>query len=127
MPKFRSKFEEWIWKCAVKYKQKLKHEPFKIPYVIPESKHKYLPDFVLPNGIIVEAKGRLDISMRRKMEAVKRCNPDLDIRIVFQKAHQPLRKGAKTTYAEWATKAGFKWAEHNIPPYWWQEKRNPDG
>lgn len=123
-PNFRSKFEEWIHSVAVKYKNKLQFEPHYLKYTIHS---KYLPDFLLPNGIYVEAKGKFDAGMRKKMLAVKVCNPGLDIRFVFQNAQNKLRKGAKQRYWEWAEQHGFKWAEGTIPPSWWKEKKNNDG
>lgn len=97
----------------------MEHEPHFLPYVI---KGSYLPDFVLPNGIYVEAKGYLDAAACRKMKAVKASNPHLDIRFVFQKANGKRNKRAKLKNWEWAEKHGFPWAEGTIPLEWWKEK-----
>lgn len=121
-PKFRSKFEEDMYNTAKRSRKKLVHEPFFIPYVI---KGSYLPDFVLPNGIIVEAKGYLDAAACRKMKAVKASNPHLDIRFVFQNANGKRNRRAKLKNWEWAEKHGFKWAEGNIPLDWWKEEPRP--
>jgi hypothetical protein len=83
--------------------------------------HQYLPDMVLANGIHVEVKGHLDPDDRRKMIAVKKAHPNIEIRFVFQRAHNPLRKGAKMTYSQWADREGFKWAEGYIPESWYAE------
>jgi hypothetical protein len=84
----------------------------------------YLPDFIiLKNGIIVEAKGYLDAAACKKMLAVKRSNPDLDIRFVFQNANGKRNKRAKLKNWEWAEKHGFPWAEDTIPQAWLKEKR----
>ena len=120
--KFRSKFEESIWKDATKTKKKkLTYEPKdpRISYLIP---YWYLPDFVLPNGIIIEAKGWLRPRDRTKMRKVKEHNPDLDIRFVFQNPNGKITK-AKTSmkYWEWAEQLGFKWASTTIPEEWWNE------
>lgn len=119
-PTFRSKFEESIWNAAKRSRRSLKHEPFFIPYVI---KGSYLPDFTLPNGIIVEAKGYLDAAACRKMKAVKASNPYLDIRFVFQNANGKRNKRAKLKNWEWAEKHGFPWAEGTIPLSWFKEKK----
>lgn len=95
-------------------------EPHQVPYII---NGKYTPDFLLPNGIYVEAKGKLDRDTIRKMISVKKSNPHLDIRFVFMKANNPLRKGAKLRYWQWAEKHGFPWAEGTIPLEWWKEDR----
>ena len=79
----------------------------------------YTPDFYIPEtGIYVEAKGHLDKSDRMKMLLVKEQHPDLDIRFVFLRANNKIYKGSKTTYAQWATKHKFEWAEGSIPEEW---------
>jgi hypothetical protein len=120
-PTFRSKFEESIWDAALGSRKKLEHEPHFIPYVM---KGSYLPDFILPNGIYIEAKGYLDAAACRKMKAVKASNPNLEIRFVFQNANGKRNKRAKLRNWEWADKHGFKWAEGTIPLEWWKEKHS---
>ena len=44
----------------------------------------YTPDFVLPNGIIIETKGRFTADDRRKHAFIKLQHPKLDIRFVFE-------------------------------------------
>ena len=122
MNKFRSKFEEDIFKAAKRSRKKVEFEPFFVSYLI---KGSYLPDFVLPNGIIVEAKGYLDAAACRKMKAVKASNPHLDIRFVFQNANGKRNRRAKLKNWEWAEKHGFKYAEGTIPLDWWKEEPKP--
>ena len=103
-------------------------ETFSIRYAIPLSFHNYTPDFLLPNGIIVETKGLWKMEDRAKHLLVKVQYPELDIRIVFSRGKTPISPGAKTTCAEWATKHGFPWAEKLIPAEWAKEpgpKRKP--
>ena len=119
--KFRSGFEQRIWDSAKKRRRKMEYEPqsFRIQYSIP---YRYIPDFILPNGIIVEAKGYLRPRDRTKMRKVKEQNPELDIRLVFQRADQKLTKSKNSeTYGEWASRIGFPWAEGDIPLTWWEE------
>ena len=53
------------------------------------------------------------------MLAVKRDNPDLDIRFVFQKPFLTIYKGSKTTYAQWCEKHGFPWCSfYDLPIEW---------
>ena len=117
---FRSKLEAQVYNAARSSRKRLTFEDKAaiIPYSI---EYRYLPDFVLPNGIIVEVKGQLDVADRRKMVAVKKHRPDLDIRFVFGNARCRLSRHGKT-YGEWAEAAGFKWAEGLIPLDWWKEK-----
>ncbi len=94
-------------------------------YEEPATKHRYTPDFVLPNGIIIEAKGVLDAETREKHINIKRSNPDLDIRFVFQNPKNKIYKGSKTTYADWAEKNGFKCSTRQIPEAWFREPKKP--
>lgn len=68
----------------------------------------YTPDLLLPNGIIVEVKGKFDASKRNLMRQLVRCNPDRDIRFVFMRDNK--FGGAKTrkTYTDWARLAGVQ-------------------
>ena len=93
-------------------------------YIIPASKHKYTPDFTLYLGdriVYVESKGRLDPDARKKMLAVREAHPDVDLRILFQR-EQPIRKGSKAMYSDWARKSGFQYAfGDSIPEEWLSE------
>jgi len=92
------------------------YETLKLDYTI---KAVYSPDFILPNGVILEAKGYFKPEDRRKMLAVKKQHPELDIRLVFQAPYNTLSKKSKTTYAMWAEKNGFLWAIYNDIPLTW--------
>ena len=82
----------------------------------------YTPDFVLNNGIIIETKGLFTAADRRKHVAIKKQHPTLDIRFVFTNSNSKLRKGAKSTYAEWCIKKGFRYYDRIIPEDWLKEK-----
>lgn len=84
---------------------------------------EYTPDFRLPNGIFVEVKGVLRKEDRRKMVAVKRCNPDADIRFVFALASKAI-VGGKISHAKWAERNGFPWAEGHVPEEWIDEGKS---
>ena len=81
---------------------------------------EYIPDFMLPNGIIVEAKGWFDSTDRTKMLRVKQANPTRDIRFVFMSDNK-INPGSKLRYSDWCTKHGFKYAFKTIPESWWNE------
>ncbi len=84
-----------------------------------ESPRIYTPDFNLPNDIHVEFKGRFTAEDRRKMLEVKRAHPKMDLRIVFQRANARLSRSPKSmTYAIWASRHGFPWAEGLVPEEW---------
>jgi hypothetical protein len=96
------------------------YETFKIEYQVNETR-KYTPDFRLPNGIIVETKGRFVSDDRKKHLLIKQQRPDLDIRFVFSNSKAKLNKGAKSSYADWCNKNGFLFADKLIPEEWWNE------
>jgi hypothetical protein len=99
------------------------YEPCRIPYVIPESNHTYTPDFVLPNGIIVETKGRFTKADRDKHLLLKRQYPEMDLRFVFSNSKAKIRKGSITTYGIWCLKNGFLFADRLIPIEWVKESK----
>lgn len=118
-PRYKSKFEKVLGEQLVKLKAGALYEPFKLKYILDLT---YTPDWVLPNGIILEGKGLLDYETRRKMLAVKLANPDLDIRFIFMKGTNKIRKGSDTTYMDWAEQNGFKASDGYVPPEWIREK-----
>ena len=75
----------------------------------------YTPDYILKNGIIVEVKGRFVTADRRKHIEIKKQHPKLDIRFVFENSRNKIRKGAKTTYADWCIKNGFRYYDRIVP------------
>lgn len=95
------------------------YEQHKISYTKPATKHTYTPDFRLPNGIFIETKGRFVTEDRKKHLLIKEQYPNLDIRFIFQNSKAKIRKGSKTTYADWCNKYGFKFADKTIPAEWY--------
>ena len=93
------------------------YESFKIEYEVQEFR-KYTPDFRLPNGIIIETKGRFVAADRKKHLLIQKQHPELDIRFVFTNSKAKLNKGAKSTYGEWCDKYGFLYADKWIPESW---------
>jgi hypothetical protein len=82
----------------------------------------YTPDFILFNGLIIETKGMFTAADRRKHLAIKKQHPSLDIRFVFENSRRKLRKGAKSSYAEWCIRYGFRYYDRIIPEEWLKEK-----
>tara|TARA_R110000765_G_scaffold117473_2_gene211209 strand:+ start:1328 stop:1726 length:399 start_codon:yes stop_codon:yes gene_type:complete len=93
------------------------YETMKIKWVLNENK-SYTPDFILPNGIIIESKGRFVSADRKKHLLVKQQHPKLDIRFVFSNSRGKINKGSKTTYGEWCDKHGFIYSDKRIPEEW---------
>ena len=114
--KFRSKLEERIATLLKTLGVSYEYESEKISYVI---QHHYTPDFVLPNHVYLEAKGYWAPEDRRKVLAVKKDNPDMDLRMVFQAPYNTISKRSKTTYAQWCEKHEIPWTHfHDIPLDW---------
>ena len=119
---YRSKFELSIAKDLNKRKQSFGYESESLRYIL---RKKYKPDFIINTSsgktLYCEAKGRFFKGDPEKMVAVRKCNPDKDIRFIFMNGFSKTRKGAKETMGEWATRNGFKWCETTIPAKWFQE------
>lgn len=97
------------------------YESFKVHYVSPERKHTYTPDFRLPNGIIIETKGRFMVADRQKHLLIQAQHPELDIRFVFTRSKTPISKTSTTTYADWCRKNGYLFADKAAPEAWLKE------
>jgi hypothetical protein len=74
----------------------------------------YTPDFNFYTSsgdyiFTLEAKGRFDGADRAKLKAVIKANPDIDLRMLFQK-DQPICKGSKTKYSTWCEKQKIPFA-----------------
>ena len=107
-----------------------------IYYVVPRRRASYKPDFVLPNGIILETKGLFDAEDRQKHLLIKEQYPDLDIRFVFSRSAttltkvmkivdgQKIRRENPTTYASWCKTHGFLFADGTPPLDWLNEPPN---
>src|SRR6056297_1858467 len=117
---FRSGLELKIAKQLNKRKVKYGYETEKIRWTLTEHK-VYTPDFILPNGVIIEGKGRFTASDRKKHLHIQRQHPDLDIRFVFSNSNNRILKGSKTTYGMWCEKNGFLYADNEIPEGWLYE------
>jgi hypothetical protein len=74
----------------------------------------YTPDFNFYSStsglylFTVEAKGKFDGADRSKLLAVRKANPDIDLRILFQR-DQAICKGSKTLYSTWCIKHNFEY------------------
>ena len=109
----RNKFEQRIYLQLKKSKLQFKYEAEKIPYVL--AGH-YIPDFIIHTSmgkVYIEAKGYFRPEAKRKMVAVKRQHPELDIRLVFYSASKQ--------NVRFAERHGFKYAIETIPKEWLEE------
>lgn len=117
---YRSGLEDKISKQLNESGVSFEYETLKIQYEVNETR-RYTPDFILPNGIIIETKGRFVAADRKKHLLIQQQHSELDIRFVFSNSRAKLSKGAKSTYGEWCEKHGFLYADKQIPQEWLNE------
>ena len=79
-----------------------------IPYIVPETKRRYIPDFKIGN-LYLESKGRFLAGDRAKIRKVLEQNPGIRLKLLFMR-DQPIRKGSKTLYSDWCNKLGIDFA-----------------
>lgn len=107
-------------------------EKMKIKYIVPEKEHTYTPDFH-EGTIVLEGKGAFGYGPnkfsggdpakeRQKLLLIKKQHPELDLRIVFQRAATKIYPKSPTTYAKWATDNGFLWSDKGVIPQEWLEE-----
>ncbi len=132
----RSKLEEKVASQLddnnIEYKYEDKYD--KLRYTTPAVGHIYTPDFSIRTRsgkhIFIEAKGAWDYQDRYKHLLIKQQHPEQDIRFVFERAGQRIRKGSKTTYRDICDGRGrrifkgvtWKYGDKGIiPPEWLDE------
>ena len=117
--KFRSKSEEIVYNYLLDLNIRVRYEEDKINYTWLEYK-TYVPDFILPNGIILEVKGRFVLEDRKKHLFIQEQKPDLDIRFIFDNPNNKLYKNGKMTYGKWCEKHDFLYCKRKdgIPDEW---------
>ena len=118
--KYRSGFESKLAHQLKRSGVDFEYETLTIEY---QRLSTYTPDFILPNGIIIEAKGVWTVEDRAKHLLVREQHPHLDIRMVFMRASNKINKKSKTTYAMWCERKGIKYADKVIPKSWLSQKR----
>ena len=122
---YRSGLEHQVAKELDKLGVPYGYESEVIKYIKPVSTHKYTPDFILTkkdgSKLYIETKGRFTSADRVKHRLIKEQYPELDLRFVFSRSKQKLSKTSKTSYAQWADRYGFKWADKEIPKEWLDE------
>jgi len=113
---FRSGLEEKVADLLGGLGVTYEYESTRVPY---EIAFNYTPDFCLPNGVYLECKGYWEPADRRKILAVKRCNPEIDLRMVFQTPYNKISKKSKTTYAQWCDRHDILWTSFQEIPIEW--------
>ena len=128
---FRSKFEYSVasdlWKRKIAFGYEVESFPFFLEMYRGEcrecgskdvvSSRSYTPDFFLPGGVVVEAKGKFTPKNRTRMLAFKESNPGVDIRMLFMRNNWISSK-KRSTYGDWCDKHGFPWSVGTVPKDW---------
>lgn len=121
---FRSEREYEDAKFLTKNKVDWSYESCTLSYVVPEITKRYYCDFIVTTKsgriLYIERKGRFPRPGRFKFEKILEANPNIDIRIVFQKDNL-LQKGAKSRYSDWCKKRNIRYAVGEIPKEWLDE------
>lgn len=108
--KFEKRTEDFLLGLGVPFGYEIEN----IPYTL---KGRYKSDFTITTKsgrkIIVETKGYFRPEDKRKMAAVKKQHPELDIRLLF---YAPNR-----SYERWAIKHKIPYAFRVIPLTWINE------
>ena len=138
-PQYRSGLEKNIADQLEAAGVPIAYETTKLRYNVPSKDHTYTPDFTA-GRIIIEAKGAFGygpnrfsggdpVKERQKLVLIKQQHPELDLRIVFQRASTKIRKGSPTSLGMWATANNIPWADKGVIPEEWLEemKQQPQG
>lgn len=128
--KYRSGSEEKLAKILRANSIQFYYEHHLLQYIVPEQVKNYWPDFWIKNkwnDVYIEFKGRFSGTDRKKMLAVKKENPYLDIRLIFEQDRIYSNKTTKKKlrYSDWAKKHGFKYhVGISLPKDWISELKS---
>lgn len=81
----------------------------------------YTPDFLLyaDDNKLVEYKGKMTGDTRKKILAIKRCNPDRKLYLVFEQPNNKLSSRPNSQrYWQWAEKHGIEWGDRYVRDEW---------
>lgn len=133
---YESKFEATIAEYLDRNSCRFQYETLHLDYWIeiprgycskctatrPRINRVYTPDFILDNGVILEAKGRFTAEERKKHAALKEQHPELDIRMVFLYDNY-MNKSKKTRYSQWCKQKNIQYTVGSeIPKEWMRGK-----
>lgn len=129
---YRSKLEERVAEQLESAGVRFTHESKWVPYVVPERTAKYLPDMVIDGtNILIECKGFFgggrqfggkssdSAKERQKLLLIKEQHPEIDLRIVFQRASTPIYPKSPTSYGKWASDHQIPWSDKGEVPQQW--------
>lgn len=131
--RFRSGWEETVARQLKELGVKFQYEQYSYQYEEPLRKNKakcgdcgstnltrlgwYTPDFFLPNGTIIEAKGKFSAADRRKMLAVIAQHPKERFVMCFMRDNKIDRRSS-TKYSDWCQANGIDYSVGAIKGDW---------
>jgi hypothetical protein len=71
----------------------------------------------LENGTIIETKGRFTAADRRKMVAIQRGHPNLDIKMLFMRDNK-IHKRSDTYYSDWCMENNYDFSIGEVKEEW---------
>ena len=89
-------------------------------------KRTYTPDFILPNGTLIEVKGRLTSTERSKLISIQEYHPELDLKLVMENDRQTGLKRYPMN-SDWLSAHGFDFtfvgrhAIKEMPEHWFED------
>lgn len=118
--KYKSGLEREFASLATAKGLKFEYEATSFPYARPSH---YIPDWKIAENVYIETKGWLAPFQRANLVAFKEQNPNVRILLLFANAENRLSSRSKTTYAKWAERHEFEWADFRdgIPTQWWEK------
>ena len=126
-PPYRSWFEVDIAIDALERGIEFEYEKEHIIWIEPEKVRKYNPDYFVYRRdgslIVVEAKGRWTAEDRKKICFVTEQNPDLDLRMLFERDNTLSKSPKSKKYTEWCAMKGIKCAVGRAVPQRWLDER----
>jgi hypothetical protein len=118
--KFEPKMNVLFEGLAQEFKYDLAYEPYHYDIKIEQV---YTPDFELSNAMgdrkVFECKGFFRYEDQRRVLAFRKDYPDVPYYLVFER-NNPIRKGSKSTYLDWAAKHGIPAAVGEVPKEWFE-------
>ena len=117
----RSGFEAKLARALDQAGVPVRYEKTKLKNAVPARPATYMPDFQLPSGVYVEAKGEVTAADRKKHLLVRDQHPTEEIRFVFQTPNRYMSASKSGTYASWCDDNGFQYAKGEIPKAWLKE------
>ena len=125
----RSGFERKVMSNLTKSGIKYRYEPYSLTYAVPARDGKYNPDLEFGDaiqgcGFLVEIKGKFTSKDRTKHLGVRKANPGVEVRFLFQRDNW-LTSKHKKRYSDWCIDNGFEYfIGTSVPNEWTREVPN---